>query len=383
MTFDLQQYLLYWIIRLLVLLSFVVPGLWMSKRYNPERLYWIEVSPLIVIYSLAEGLRWNRENDYYHYYQDLTGSMFHDSSEWFYSLWISFFKSTGLPFWVGFVFYSFILIVAFLCLIKRFPKTALFALPLFFIITSVQSENLIRQYFALAFIIFAIAYYFDERYILMTVFLLISLGIHFSAVAPILFFIISIMAANRINTEKPIISVSLFVLLYWFWDVSYFTTIANSILGIIPETGTRADGYIQSATWFTAEGSIMMKEFGQVYGGRGILRAIIEFPTYLFIIIGGFYATKNDIKLRVCFWCAYIAILLDITRGDIESYLRIFQWIAFIISIIIGAIYSKIQLSNNMKIISLSLIFVYYGYMMMFCRMLTIDPLGYAFIWDR
>lgn len=383
MAFDLGQYAVFWTIRIIVLIAFYLTGRWISSRDDSSPSYWLGVSPLIILYSLAEGLRWNRETDYAHYYQDLTNSIVHDNSELLYTLWISFFKWTELPFWMGFVFYSFILIFAFLYLIRKFPQTAELALPLFFIITSVQSENLIRQFFALSFLILAIAFYFEQRYIWMGLMIVISEGIHFSAVVPVFLLMLSILLAKKFIPKSPEYAAWLFVVLFLFWDVSFFALFANTILGLIPETGTRADGYIQSATWFTAEGSLAMKSAGEEYAGRSIPKAVVQFSTYLFVIVWGFYATKNNKNLRVCYWCAYIAILLDITKGDIESYLRIFHWIAFIIAIVVGAIYSELELESRMNKVFLFLLFAYFGYSLMFSKLFMDDPWGYAFIWDR
>lgn len=382
MNFDIGQYFVYWCIRIFVLLSFFITGIWISKKRKPRQSYWLGVLPLILIYSLAEGLRWDRETDYNHYYQDLTNSIVHNNNELLYELWISLFKGLALPYWAGFVFYSFILIVAFLFLIKRFPKISHFALPLFFIITSTQSENLIRQFFALSFLIFAIALYFDKRYIGMSVMLIISELIHFSAAVPILLLMVSAFFA-KINPKSSKIAVALFVLLFFFWDVSYFEFFAETVLGFIPTTGTRADNYADSVSFFTAGASLAMKESGEEFAGRGIPNTIVTFATYFFIISKGFFASKKDFNLRVCYWCAYIAILIDITRGDIESYLRFFHWIAFIIAIPIGTIYTELRLKKRVKLLSYFFMLIYYGYMMMFSRMFVIEPFGYAFVWDR
>lgn len=383
MALDVGQYTVFWTIRIIVLIAFYLTGRWISSRDESGPSYWLGVSPLIILYSLAEGLRWNRDTDYAHYYQDLTNSIVHDNSELLYTLWISFFKWAELPFWMGFVFYSFILIFAFLYLIRKFPQTAELALPLFFILTSIQSENLIRQFFALAFLIFAIAFFFEKRYIGMMAMLILSEGIHFSAIVPVFFLLFSVLLARKTTPKSPEVAVWIFVVLYLLWDVSYFAILANTILGLIPETGTRADGYIQSATWFTAEGSLAMKSAGQEFAGRSISLAVVQFPAYLFVIIWGFYATNNDYNLRACYWCAYIAIILDITRGDIESYLRFFHWIAFIIAIPVGAIYSELLLSKKVKLVSLFFLIVYFGYNLFFSRLFMVEPFGYAFIWDR
>lgn len=293
--------ILFWIIRTFVLITFVYTGWWISNNRRITNLsYWRGVTPLIVIYSLAEGLRWGRATDYFHYCQDLTGELFTNYDEFIYLLWIFLFKNSGFPFWVGFVFYSFILIFSFLYLIRRFPKIARYALPLFFIITSSQSDNLIRQYFALAFIIFAIAFYFGKRYSWMIISFIVAVGIHYGAVFPIVVFVISYLLSKYYTPNKPIILVILFLFFFFFWDNSYYSFITDAISQYAPETGTRVDGYLQGSSFFTADGSLALKS-GRKWGGYSNVNRVVVFLVYLFIIVAGFYVTKRR-KLRFCFF---------------------------------------------------------------------------------
>lgn len=377
------SFLVFWIIRIAVFISFIITGYWISYDKKSKHSYWKGVTPLIIIYSLAEGLRWNRGTDYFSNYIELTtGSGMSDLTEPLYSLWLSTFHNMSIPFWVAFVFYSFVLIISFLCLIKRFPKIASVALPMLFLVSSMQSENLIRQFFALSFIIFALVSYFDKRYLLMVCLIIISEGIHFSALAPVLFIFISVLLANYYAPRKPIIPLFLFVLVYFFWDTSYFSTVMDPILRLMPETDTKMDAYVQSATWFTEEGSLSLLS-GTTYTGRSLAKTIVQLPTYIFLVIGGFYATKTTPYLRICYWCAYIAILIDITRADIQAYLRFFHWIAFMIPLVVGTIYSELHLKKAIKILSILFLLVYYVWGLMFSNLFVIDPYGYDFIWDK
>lgn len=378
-----EQYITFWIIRIIVFISFVATGFWISKHGRFNRSFWLGVLPLIVIYTLAEGLRWNRGQDYNNYYLEICGYMPRDSLEFVYSLWLSFIQNVGIPYWMVFLFYSFFLVFSFLYLIRRYPNNAYFTLPLFFILTAMQSENLVRQYFSLSFIILAIAVFLDKRYLLAAFLLIISEGVHFSAAFPILLLLLCIILAKGYNPGKPILLVIIFCALYFFWDYSYFESITGPILKLFPETGSKMDGYIQSDTWFVAEGSMSLKDSGITYLGRHITTAIIQLPLYLFIVIGGFYASKRKRELRFFYWCAYFALLLDITRGDIQSYLRFYHWMAFFISIVVGTIYSELHLWKSVKYLSLLLLFVYYVWGMMFTNMRLLEPWGYQFIWDR
>lgn len=378
-----EQYITFWVIRIIVFISFVATGFWISKHGRFNRSYWLGVLPLIFIYSLAEGLRWNRGQDYYNCYLEIIGSLEHDPLEFVYTSWLSFVQNVGIPYWMVFFLYSFLLVFSIIYLIKSFPKSALFALPLFFIITAPQSENLIRQFLSLSFIILAISAFFDKRYLLMIFLFIIGEAIHFSAVFPILLMSFGILLAKKYSPKMPYIPAFIFLILYFFWDYSYFAQISEPLLRLLPETGSRMDGYVQSDTWFTSEGSMSLASTGKTYGGRHITTAIIQFPLYLFVVIGGFYASKKKWELRFFYWCAYFALILDITRGDIQSYTRFYHWLAFSIPIVVGTIYSELHLWKSIKFISLLLILVYYVWGMMFTNMRLIDPWGYQFIWDR
>jgi len=383
MGFNSETFLLFWIVRVTVFISFILTGYWISYKKKGSQSYWKGVTPLILLYSFAEGLRWNRGTDYFNNYIELTtGKGFSDLSEPLYSLWISTFHNMNIPYWMAFLFYSLILIVSFLSLVKRFPKIASITLPVFFVISSMQSENLIRQYFALSLVIFALVAYFDKRYYLMALLIIISEGIHFSALVPVIFVLISVLLAKFYTPGKPVIPAILFVLIYFLWDASYFSTVMDPILKLIPETDTKMDGYVQSETWFTAEGSMSMLT-GSTYAGRSLGKALLQMPTYLFIVIEGYYATKKIPFLRICYWCAYIAILLDITRADIQAYLRFFHWIAFMIPLVVGTIYTELHLNKSIKTISILFLFVYYVWGLMLSNLFVIDPYGYDFIWDR
>ena len=135
--------LIFWVLRLVVFLSLLYSGYLISSKDQDGKSFWKFSSIGIIVYSLVEGLRWNRGVDYPHYYQDLTGKLFTDYSEYVYVWWTELFKFTGLPYWIAFIFYSFLLIHGFCCLMKHFKKQAIWALPLFFIITVILTRKVI------------------------------------------------------------------------------------------------------------------------------------------------------------------------------------------------------------------------------------------------
>ena len=166
MKFILGDPLVYWILRFITFFALLYSGYKISFKLdeNNSKQYWRCSLPALIIYSLNYGLRWNRSYDYYHYYFDLTSdNLWTDYDEPLYLLWIDFFKFTGLPYWVAFVFYSAILMYSFMLLLKKYPKAAVWALPLFFILPS-NVDNFVRQYFATAFVFIGLYYLLEDKY---------------------------------------------------------------------------------------------------------------------------------------------------------------------------------------------------------------------------
>lgn len=120
-----------------------------------------------ISYSLIEGLRWLRGADYYHYYMDLDtnfkATVCTPDPEPIYEWWVNLFHMTGLHPSIAFIFYSALLIFGVLLIFKSYPKAALWGLPLFFLMTNSQTENIVRQTLATSFLIFAYVAYLNEK----------------------------------------------------------------------------------------------------------------------------------------------------------------------------------------------------------------------------
>lgn len=208
--------LIFWGLRLVVFLSLLYSGYLISYKDKDGKSFWKFSSIGIIVYSLVEGLRWNRGVDYPHYYQDLTGKLFTDYSEYVYVWWTELFKFTGLPYWIAFIFYSFLLIHGFCCLMKHFKKQAIWALPLFFIITVGSSENLIRQFIAVSMFEYALYFFLEKKYIKSIVFVIMTMQTHNSVLLTIAFalFVHLVHFDKKIKTGYLLVAIYLF--LYYF-----------------------------------------------------------------------------------------------------------------------------------------------------------------------
>lgn len=377
---------LYWAFRIVTLLSLLISGYFVTYKDNSGKNYWKFCLPTIVIYSLNYGLRWDRLFDYAHYYQDLTGPLYADYDEFVYVWWTELFKMSHLPFWVGFVFYSALLIFGYMLIVKHFPKTAIWSFPLFLIIPD-NVDNFTRQYFATAIIFIGIAMLYDKRYKSAILLGLIGSCIHFSAFfLTIPFYTLFFFQGRYLKKRRSVktfiyISIILFALIYFFWDQKYFQGFAD-YLGSLSGGESRYQSYLDNSdTWFTEEGDINLKR-GQVLNVNAAGQ-FLRIISLVIIIIYGAKAILKEPKLKVIYLGSLISIFIRQLSGAIEIYNRFATLYICFLPIMIGAIFAYVKLSKPMKILLFTVFVLTYYFLGFFWRISDIAPMGYQFIWDR
>lgn len=380
-----ENILLYWILQSFCLLTFVFYGRVISKSKS-ESNYWITVIPVIIVYSLIEGLRWNRGVDYSHYCQDLTGSLYTEYSELLYLGWITVFKWTGLPYWCAFILYSALLIISFLQLIKNFRRSAYFSLPLFYLITTLAAENLIRQYLAVPFIMLCMDQVWRKKWIIAIVFALCAVNIHYSAIIPLLVIVAyEICNVDKIQSlvggmkilKKPYMLIVIFLFTFFFWKDSYMNEISKYIYMFDVSSEVHGAGYL-SDRWLTTEGISDYSGHRQI----SIIGRTLMFLVFLPSIYYGFYAIKENYKLGLCFCFSYLAIIFDNIRGNFEIYGRVEQWFLYMIPVLYAVVYDQLKSENIKKAYGIVLILQFFIYD--FVRNIGSMPYaGCAFVWDN
>lgn len=337
-------------------------------------------------YSLIEGLRWLRGADYYHYYMDLNtnfkASVCTPDPEPIYEWWVNLFYMTGLPPSIAFILYSALLIFGVLLIFKSYPKAALWGLPLFFLITNSQTENIVRQTLATSFLIFAYVSYLNEKKIMMFAMLGVVPLIHSAGLFGVALFLI--FTYIKVPLKQPWILVGLFLFVYYFWNPDWFQGFANFLSKLNLGDDIKGQEYLDnSERWFTSEGSL-----SNVLGKRAVqlsmLYIIINFLVNLFTVLFGFYACKDDRKLQIVYYFAYIALIIKTMAGDIELFIRFSNWTNLLIPVLIGVMFAKIKLLQNQNLqiviyIVFAINYMFYGFIR------AIGSLPYAgcgFIWD-
>ena len=171
-------------LKLLLLISLVLSGYNLSKRTTKGKYYypyWITVMPVIVTYTLVEGLRYARATDYFSYFNSFLGLIYIDFEPVF-ALFVYVLSTLNAPFYSGFLFCSFFLIYTGGLLIKEFRFVGLFALPLFYLDTIVQSSNLVRMYVALSFVFLALRYLLQNKSYKVILFFVLAFFTHYSTI---------------------------------------------------------------------------------------------------------------------------------------------------------------------------------------------------------
>lgn len=388
---------IFWLLRILLLYIFVYCGRGISydtpKRFN--KYAWIA----IVSYSLIEGLRWLRGADYPHYYDDLvtlfgqypggiSGGLITPDPEPIYELWCYIFYYSGLPYWIAFVIYSGLLISGVLMVLKNIPKSAFWALPLFFILTISSSENLIRQYIAESFLLFSLYFYLSNNIKKMYISFILVFLIHYSGIIPIIVFLFFIYLPNRFLKRlenKYIVYVYLFIYIYvyFFWDTSQFSSFAEWISNFHLSENTKGASYIEnSERWFSDEGSIS-NVLGTKANSISMINMLVKLLTYLSVIYYGFNLILRNHKYRIFFYMSYIAIIFKTIGGDIEMFARFYNWFVIFLPFLIGLYLTEYKINTHIKI----LLYIIYGCFFIWYSFLnsifSVSIFGYGFIWNR
>ena len=166
--------------RYALLLSFIISGIAILRNKTSNEDYWKLVRPSIIIYSLMEGLRWMRGQDY-KYNLDIS-TLKDKSNDLIYDLSARVLYEFNFPFYVFFIVISFILIYSFCFLLRDYKKAYVFSIILMYSYSMMQSENLMRQYFAISLSIIAIKFLLDSKKSKAFFFFTLSVLSHFSSV---------------------------------------------------------------------------------------------------------------------------------------------------------------------------------------------------------
>lgn len=369
---------IYWIINLFLFAIILFCSYNISHLRNNQsfRLYALII---IVFYAIVEGLRWDRGADYYSYYLEISGVIERSNSEFLYNIIFEVWRNLHLPFWTFFVFCSGFFIASFLSLLRHFSKTAIWALPIFFVLTLDGSENLVRQYLGLSFFMLGYSAYLDNQktkaYILMGATPLIHLSGIFIIGIFILFLNLKFNKKGRTNTLLYLIG--FYLLLILFWDISRLSVVSD-LIKMLPVSGRFAVYANNSDRWFTGEGSLALINNGRVGNPYHIF---LKKWFGICLIYYGYKACKINKNVQVIFCMAYVSMLLYVVGEDIEMYRRLDHWVIFSIPILVGFILKYVPIRPKIKLCIALLVIMVYMFPWL-SKIGTMPYSGCAFVWD-
>lgn len=388
---------IYWVLRILLLGILIYCG-WGISYDSPKKFTkyaWIAGT----FYSLIQGLRWLRGADYPHYYDDIVtllgkypGGISNGEEtvdpEPLYELWCNVFYYSGLPFWVAFIIYSALLIGGVFMILKKIPNCAIWVLPTFFLLTQ-SSENIIRQYIAISFLLYAIYFYLNNDKKKMIYSLVAIILIHYSGIIAIVVFLLTIVLPEKIfkvleKRNMIYIYIGLFIFIYFFWDISQLSTFADWIGNNLHlSEDSKGAHYIDNAErWFSDEGS-MSVVLGNKAAGISRINQTITFLTYSSIIYYGFKFIRLNKKYRVFFYISYVAIIVKAIGGDIEMFSRVYHWLVVFIPFLIGLYMVNGNINKNSKYCLYGIYGLFFLWFAFLGNILTTSMFGYGFVWDK
>lgn len=372
-----------WLLKTLLLVVLFVCGYGISYRKHQNFLKYSICATSF--YSLIEGLRWLRGVDYLHYYNDIATN-FRDSMttadpEFLYRTFCTWVHSTGMPVCFAFVFYSFLLITSFLCVLKHFRAIAVWALPLFYLITINGAENHIRQFLAIPFLLFAFSLWLDGNKKYAYLMLCIPPFIHKSSLFAILFFLIFIHLKVNMKKRGAIFISALYLLLALFWDINNLSSIVPYIQMLnIGDDNSNFANYTQDAErWFTNEGS--MAELAGLK--TSFINSLTTNVSALIALFFGYKIAQEDKKFFLPYWFTCISCFITCIGGDIELFGRFSEWLYIFYPLILAAVINYVSKTKKSVriLVNTILLFIYFIYG--FLRYWGTPTLtGSGFIWD-
>lgn len=369
---------IYWMLMILLLSVLIWCGYGISKGKTNK--FWTYGWIAIFSYTLIEGLRYLRGADYVHYMNDLDGRLFRDNYELGYLAFIHLFHAVGLNSVFGFLFYSFITIHPVILITKKLPKLANWLLPSFFLITQMASENIIRQYIAISFLLYAIYFYIDKKKLWMYIMFLLVPFFHLSGLFAVAIFVIILNFNTGKFAKKPWILLLIYYFVYFIWNIDWFSGITQH-LAILKFDNDNMQSYIDNAdTWFTADALN-----GKDVHTRSIIITISEFVFFSIFIWLGPSIVKKGKAAALFFWCSYVSIIIYTLAGGIEIYLRLYSWLNYIIPFGLSYV---IAYSNTRKR-ELSIFKICSFFYLLLCGSMYLLLIwhrpyaGCGFIWDK
>lgn len=376
----------YILLKISLFFILLITGYNLSKRESiNSKNYWIIASISIIVYSLIEGLRYNRGNDYMYYKSLFEYSLNLQAYLWnpgiiepLFQIFNKFFRFLNFSYPAVFVFYSSILIIAGFFFMKEHRKVAFFAIPMFLMATIAQSENLVRQFMAFSFVLISLTFFLNNSWKKFAILMTMAILIHYSSFVFLPFLFLFKYVKNPFGNLYIILGL---YFLSWFWKPEYWGSYYNYFqnLSFISDF---YQGYTENAdVWFSGENLMGVKSY---FGVLPLIK-IFLFNTGM-IVLGYRLIDKYRFNNYPFYFFLYVvgAISLNFT-SRIEIFYRISLYFYMFWFIVLAYIlYDNFNIkTKNLKIerfvCYFMIVSVLYDY---FITVFRVDTSAALFIWN-
>lgn len=371
----------FWALRLFLVAIIVFCSWGITYKNRDNNYYWYYALPIIIFYTLIQGLRFDRGVDYPHYADELEYDIYAGygiTREFLYDFFVMTIRELKIPFYLAFMFYSGLLITGYMLLVKKFQKYAFWMIPIFYLLTLDASENFIRQFIAISFIYYAYNYYLEHKIKKMYVMLAVIPFIHLSGLFAVGVFLLCLYVdfTKWLRTALPLLG--FFILLTVIWDITNLDSFADSLQSVDTFENTNYEGYVDnSEKWFTEEGDINAAQGVE----KSAVREMTNFLCNCAIIWFGFAVCRRDRRFAIAYYGSYLAIIISVIGGSIELIARMSWWLIPLEPIIIGGMLTP---EKKYKITDWALIGLFFlaYYVKFFIQVGKPGLFGSAFVWD-
>lgn len=348
------QYVLFHII----LLAIIVVHSQKLTHCN-DKDYWKCCFPLLLSFSIEEGLRWGRDTDwnlYYNVYEQIKNG----ADVNFEFLFGSLLKNSaiiGLPYSIPITFCSFMWIFSLCYFIRQYKQCAKYFLPLCLLYFTVSVSNTFRWHLAMSFFLISLRNLMDGHWGKGIVFLVCTLGSHTAAFGMSLIGVAFMYWFRRSFIVKPMLVVAISILLILLFQIDFM----RNVVSIFDMFATkRFEGYVNNAEhWFYSE---------TFEGERKSLMQylLLMTPFYVVLFISHRLQIKKELPDGYMFYnlLSFLIVFRSVTSG-IELLQRMAMFYEFVLVLLVALIFHyKRNLAGSIRnlLIIVALFMIYKGY---------------------
>lgn len=351
------------IIERVVLMCLMLLILWQSGKALRKSNSLLSAASItaILAFTLNEGLRFGRGYDYSWYWQmyDFIGNGVDVNHEIVFTSICRVLNFFNLPFQSLILVSSFVFVLAAILLVRNMKEITSIVLPLFLYFPLLSFENMVRWYFAYSFFIIGLSFYLkeDRKTSLYIIFNIIACSIHYAFI-PIPF-IVFFICNYRKPLLHPLLSLSLFYAIYFFFETEFMLRFV-SYIDIIAAYSPIFSSYANNAEYWLTGG----------FGGNKVsgVIGIGEMCYYSILVILGYLIIKRYNKQS--YIISYNLFLIGLLGNPIghkiellDRYIQVFIYFhPIVLSYILYYYYirKKMKVRYSVLIIS-AIVFIYNG----------------------